>query len=100
MDQWTSIHFNLIRPANTLKNEIKILLSSFSGTLHGLAGRYRHTRAFSLRALLAARELTKFTQANSPNDLPAGRTIHMRSAFQIWTVQAERKVKLYVYGGA
>jgi hypothetical protein len=38
-------------------------------------------------------------QANSPNDLPAGRTIHMRSAFQVWTVQAERKAKLYVYRG-
>jgi hypothetical protein len=23
----------------------------------------------------------------------------MRSAFQVWTVQAERKAKLYVYGG-
>jgi hypothetical protein len=41
----------------------------------------------------------EFPQANSPNDLPAGPTIHMRSAFQVWTVQAERKVKLYVYGG-
>jgi hypothetical protein len=39
-----------------------------------------------------------FRQANSPNDLPAGRTIHVRCAFQLWTVQADLEAKLYVYG--
>jgi hypothetical protein len=34
-----------------------------------------------------------FRQANSPNDLPAGCTIHV-----VWTVQTDLKAKLYVYG--
>jgi hypothetical protein len=44
-------------------------------------------------------ELLGFRQANSPNDLPAGRTIHVHSAFQVSTVQADMKAKLYVHGG-
>jgi hypothetical protein len=55
------------------------------------------SHTFHLRLQLA--ELMEFRQTNSPNNLPVGRTIHMRSAFQVWTVLANLKVKLYVYGG-
>ncbi|KAJ8876617.1 hypothetical protein PR048_021062 [Dryococelus australis] len=51
--------------------------------------------------LLAGRpaELREFPQANSPDDLPAGRHIHASFAFQARTVQANRKAELYVYDG-
>jgi hypothetical protein len=41
----------------------------------------------------------EFRQANSPNDLPAVRTIHVRSAFQVRTVQAYLKAKLALRAG-
>jgi hypothetical protein len=39
-----------------------------------------------------------FRQADSPNDLPAGRTIHVLSTYQVWTVQADLKATLYMHG--
>ncbi|KAJ8879018.1 hypothetical protein PR048_019624 [Dryococelus australis] len=44
-------------------------------------------------------ELREFPQANSPDDLPAGRHIQGSFAFQARTVQAEQKAELYMYGG-
>jgi hypothetical protein len=44
-------------------------------------------------------DLTELSQSSSPNDWPAGHAIHVIFAFQSSTVQADRKAKLYVYGG-
>jgi hypothetical protein len=59
-----------------------------------------HTCVSSATSAGRPEELMRFQYANSPNDLPAGSTIHVRSAFQVWTVQADLKAKLYMYRGA
>jgi hypothetical protein len=63
------------------------------------AGIVTHVRSTCQSYVLQA-ELTGFLQSHRPNDWPAGCTTHVSFAFQSSTVQAERKAKLCVYGGA
>jgi hypothetical protein len=81
----------------TTQNCTKRTLDSSSNWAIGLSV-LSHTCVSSATSACRMAELMGFRQANSPNDLPAVRTIHVRSAFQVWTVQADLKTKLYVYG--
>jgi hypothetical protein len=70
-----------------------------AAAIERLAYRYRHTRTFRLWRDTACRHNWRISTVNSPSDWSAGHTTHMSSAFQSSTVQADRKAKLYAYGG-